>query len=119
MYSPPRQVVLSIADNALIGFGDFPGFDPEMWPPARVGDWPPASMTNVPEQQLQGVIQRFSCCWSRVLEAWFARSDGYSDVLRADIAEGLRYRSLLDVPGFEECYARINPGFQRWLEAAI
>ena len=119
LYSPPRQVVVSIGDNALIGFGDFPGFDPEMWPPARVGDWPPASMTNVPEQQLQGIIQRFSCCWSRVLEAWFARPEGYSDVLRADIAEGLRYRRLLDVPGFEANYARINPGFQRWLEAAL
>ncbi len=118
LYSPPRQVVLSIADNALIGFGDFPGFDPEMWPPARVGDWPPATMSDVPEQQLQGIIQRFSCCWSRVLEAWFANAEGYSDVLRADILEGLRYRQLLDVPGFDAVYSRINPGFQRWLEAA-
>jgi hypothetical protein len=118
LYSPPRQVVLSIADNALIGFGDFPGFDPEMWPPVRVGDWPPATMTGVHEQQLQGIIQRFSCCWSRVLESWFTSPQGYSDVLRADINEGLRYRQMLDVPGFEEVYARINPGFHRWLEAA-
>lgn len=118
LYSPPRQVVLSVGDNSLIGFGDFPGFDPEMWPPARVGDWPPATMTNMHEQQLQGVIQRFSCCWSRVLEAWFANAEGYTDVLRADIAESLRYRQMLDAPGFEEIYVRINPGFQRWLEAA-
>ena len=119
LYSPPRHVVVGVADNSLIGFGDFPGFDPEMWPPARVGDWPPAAMKDLPEQQLQGMIQRFSCCWSRVLEAWFSNVDSYSDVLKADIAESLRYRNLLDVPGFDALYAKINPGFQRWLDAAV
>lgn len=118
LYSPPRHVVLAAGDNSLIGFGDFPGFDPEMWPPARVGDWPPAGMQNIPEQQLQGIIQRFSCCWSRVLEAWFSNPEGYSEVLKADIAESLRYRAILDAPGFEAIYEKINPGFQRWLEAA-
>lgn len=118
LYSPPRHVVISVADNSLIGFGDFPGFDPEMWPPARVGDWPPATVTSMPEQQMQGVIQRFSCCWSRVLEAWFAKPGGYSDVLKADIAESLRYRELLDVPGFDTVYAKINPEFQQWLDGA-
>lgn len=118
LYSPPRTVVLSVTDNALIGFGDFPGFDPEMWPPARVGDWPPAEAHAMPDQQMQGVIQRFSCCWSRVLEAWFQQPEGYSDALKSDIAESLHYRRVLDVPGFEEFYARINPEFQAWLEAA-
>lgn len=118
LYSPPRQVVLSVGDNSLIGFGDFPGFDEEMWPPPRIGDWPPASMTALQEQQLQGIIQRFSCTWSRVLEAWFSNADGYSDVLRVDIQESLRYRSMMDTPGFEEMYAKLNPGFQRWLDAA-
>lgn len=118
LYSPPRHVVIAVADNELIGFGDFPGFDPEMWPPARVGDWPPPALQEMPEQQMQGVIQRFSCCWSRVLEAWFNKSVGYSDVLRADIAESLRYRQILDTPGFEQLYARLNPEFQEWLDAA-
>lgn len=118
LYAPPRQVVLSVEDNSLIGFGDFPGFDPEMWPPPRVGDWPPMAVQSMPEQQMQGVIQRFSCCWSRVLEAWFARTEGYSDALRADIAESLRYRQLLDVPGFEGLYTRLNPEFAEWLSGA-
>lgn len=118
LYAPPRHVVISIKDNSFIGFGDFPGFDPEMWPPARIGDWPPASIQSMPEQQMQGVIQRFSCCWSRVLEAWFAKGEGYSKVLQADIAESVRYRQLLDAPGFEELYARLNPEFQTWLDAA-
>ena len=77
LYAPPRYVVISVRDNSLIGFGDFPGFDPEMWPPPRVGDWPPASVVSMPEQQMQGVIQRFSCCWSRILEAWFAQPDRF------------------------------------------
>lgn len=118
LYAPPRYVVLSVSDNALVGFGDFPGFDEEMWPPPRVGDWPPTTVASMPEQQMQGVIQRFSCCWSRVLEAWFAEPDAYTDILRADIRESLRYRALLDTPGFEELYTRLNPEFQEWLEAA-
>lgn len=118
LYSPPRYVVLTVGENSLVGFGDFPGFDEELWPPPRVGSWPPASMTDIPSQQLQGIIQRFSCTWSRVLEAWFTNVEGYSDSLRADIVESLRARRLLDTPGFEAIYARLNPGFQRWLEAA-
>lgn len=118
LYSPPRYVVLSVQDNSLVGFGDFPGFDPEMWPPPRVGDWPPADVASMSEQQMQGVIQRFSSSWSRVLEAWFARQDGYPDVLKADIAESLRYRALLDVVGFESVYERLNPDFEAWLQAA-
>lgn len=118
IYAPPRVVVISISDNSLIGFGDFPGFDEEMWPPARVGDWPPASLQELPQQQVQGVIQRFSCCWSRVLEAWFDRAEDYTDVLRADIQESLQYRQLLDGPGFEDLYARLNPAFQKWLQNA-
>lgn len=118
LYSPPRTVVLSVADNALIGFGDFPGFDPEMWPPARVGDWPPQAVQTMPEQQMQGLIQRFSCCWSRVLEAWFVRGEGYSDALKADIAEGLEHRRTLDVPGFESLYEKLNPEFHQWLMSA-
>lgn len=118
LYSPPRYVVISVSDNSLIGFGDFPGFDPEMWPPARVGDWPPPAVQQMPEQQMQGIIQRFSCCWSRVLEAWFAKPGVYSDALRADIAESLRYREILDTPGFDKVYERLNPEFQQWLEDA-
>jgi len=118
LYAPPRTVVLSVNDNALVGFGDFPGFDPEMWPPARVGDWPPHSVQTMPEQQMQGVIQRFSCCWSRVLEAWFAKQDGYTDVVRSDIREGLELRRLLDVPGFGSLYEKLNPEFHTWLIAA-
>lgn len=118
LYAPPRHVVLAVADNAFIGFGDFPGFDPEMWPPARVGDWPPAAVQKMPEQQMQGVIQRFSCCWSRVLEAWFAKPQGYSAALKADIEDALRYRAMLDAPGFLPLYARLNSEFEAWLEAA-
>ena len=119
LFSPPRYVVISVGDNSLVGFGDFPGFDEEMWPPPRVGDWPPTAVKTMPEQQMQGVIQRFSCCWSRVLEAWFAKPGSFSDVLKADIAESLRYRDLLDVPRFDAVYEKLNPEFQGWLMEAI
>lgn len=119
LYSPPRQVVLSVGDNALIGFGDFPGFDPERWPPPRVGDWPPASAISMPEQQMQGVIQRFSCCWSRVLEAWFTDRDIITATLRADVSESLGYRALLDAEGFERLYERLNPEFEAWLKRIV
>lgn len=116
LYSPPRQVVVSVTDNTLVGFGDFPGFDPEQWPPVRVGDWPPAQLAQMPEQQVQGVIQRFSACWSRVLEAWFTRDQPTNTArLEADIRESLRWRTLLDAPGFEAIYERLNPEFERWL----
>ncbi|MCO5228938.1 MAG: hypothetical protein M9934_11735, partial [Thermomicrobiales bacterium] len=116
LYSPPRQVVVSVTDNTLVGFGDFPGFDPEQWPPARVGDWPPAQLIHMPEQQMQGVIQRFSACWSRVLEAWFTRDQDTNEArLGEDIRESLRWRAMLDTPGFETIYERLNPEFERWL----
>ena len=118
LYAPPRQVVISSIDNSLIGFGDFPGFDPEHWPPARIGDWPPDAVVGLPEQQMQGMIQRFSCCWSRMLEAWFQRPDlETTEVLRADVREGVHLRSLLDAPGFQDVYARLNPEFELWLTA--
>lgn len=119
LFAPPRYVVLNAVDESLVGIGDFPGFDPEMWPPARVGDWPPASFVAMPDDQKQGVIQRFSCCWSRVLEAWFTGERGYTPVLRADIEESLRYRSQLDAPGFDDLYAQINPEFDGWLRGVV
>lgn len=116
LYAPPRQVAISLRDETLIGVGEFPGFDPEHWPPPRLGDWPPASVTSLPNEQLQAIIARFNACWSRVLEAWFAKVNAATPVLKADIEESLRYRALLDLPAFEDYYERLNPVFAKWLE---
>lgn len=116
LYAPPRQVAISLRDETLIGVGEFPGFDPEHWPPPRLGDWPPASVTTVQNEQLQAIIARFNACWSRVLEVWFAKVSAPTPVLKADIVEALRYRSLLDLPAFEDYYERLNPVFAKWLK---
>lgn len=118
LYAPPRYVVLNAVDESLVGIGDFPGFDPEQWPPARIGDWPPNAMRLFPEQQMQGMIERFSCCWSRILEGWFAGERSYSPVLQADIRDALRYRELLDTDGFDAIYTQLNPEFDAWLKGA-
>jgi hypothetical protein len=114
LYAPPRQVAVSIREGKLVGVGEFPGFDPEHWPPARLGPWPPATITSMHREELKGVIARFNACWSRVLEAWFSESQA-TPVLMADVSESLRYRSLLDLPEFEPYYDRLNPVFAKWL----
>lgn len=118
LYAPPRQVALNLRDFTLVGVGEFPGFDPdnpEHWPPPRLGDWPPASTTALPHEQLQAIIARFNACWSRVLEAWFSVVATPTSVLQADIRESLRYRAILDLPAFEVYYERLNPVFAKWL----
>jgi hypothetical protein len=115
LYAPPRQVAISLRDETLVGVGEFPGFDPEHWPPPRLGDWPPASIAQVPHEQLTAMIARFNACWSRVLESWFAQVSQSTPILRADIEEALRYRGMLDLPAFEAYYERLNPVFAKWL----
>lgn len=116
LYAPPRQVAINLRDETLIGVGEYPGFDPEHWPPPRLGDWPPATITDVPQDQLKGIIARFNACWSRVLEAWFAKVNEATPVLAADIAEALRYRAMLDLRAFDAYYEKLNPVFAKWLQ---
>jgi hypothetical protein len=115
LYAPPRQVAISRDGNALVGVGEFPGFDPEHWPPPRLGDWPPSQLLGIPQLQLQAMIARFSGCWSRVLDAWFAEVVQPSPVLMADIKESLHRRATLDLMGFLPYYDRLNPVFAKWL----
>jgi hypothetical protein len=115
LYAPPRQVAINIRDFTLIGVGEFPDFDPEHWPPPRLGDWPPRELASIDHEQLQGMIARFNACWSRVLEAWFSQQASTTPVLQADIRESLRYRAILDLPAFDAYYRRLNPVFAKWL----
>lgn len=119
LFAPPRQVAISRNDNILIGVGEFPGFDPEHWPPSRLGDWPPPQLRAVPQVQLQAMIARFSACWSRVLDAWFAMVVEPNDVLRQDIREALNRRALLDLMEMLPLYDRLNPVFAKWLNDMV
>lgn len=114
LYSPPRVVAIDWRTREPIGAGEYPGFDPETWPPRRLGDWPPATTSHLSQVQLQGMISRFSACWSRVLDAWFAK-DSLTPGLEDDIRESLMYRSRLDLPEMVDRYDALNPVFADWL----
>ena len=119
LFAPPRQVAIHHENGTLIGVGEYPGFDPEHWPPPRLGNWPPPQVADIPQIQLQAMIARFSACWSRVLEAWFAGVVEANDVLRADIREGLHRRSMLDLMEMLPYYDRLNPVFAKWLKDTL
>lgn len=119
LYAPPRQVAISREDGRLIGVGEFPGFDPEQWPPPRLGDWPPNQVAGIPQLQLQSMIARFSACWSRVLDAWFSGQTQPSDQLREDVREALHRRAFLDLMEFLPYYDRLNPVFAKWLDEMV
>lgn len=122
LFAPPRQVAIQRSDASLVGVGEFPGFDPDdpgSWPPPRLGSWPPPQLEGMSQIQLQAIIARFSACWSRVLDAWFAGVVEANDVLRADIREGMHRRSVLDLMEMLTYYDRLNPVFSSWLNDMI
>jgi hypothetical protein len=115
LFAPPRVVVVNFKTLDAIGVGEFPGFEPEHWPPSRLGDWPPPNAQAQHPIQLQGTIQRFSACWYRVLTGWFEQSSTVPDDLASDISESLRSRELLELPDFLPYYDRLNMAFATWL----
>ena len=115
LFAPLRVVVIDFHTNEVRGVGEFPGFDPDDWPPPRLGDWPPATIAAMQRQQLQGTIMRFSAVWKRVLDAWFETEIVDPASLAAEIGEGLDLRARLDVPEMAPYYDRLNPIFARWL----
>lgn len=119
LYAPPRQAAIRRSDATLVGVGEYPGFDPEHWPPPRLGPWPPPQLNGIPAVQLQAMIQRFSACWSRVLEAWFAGVVDPTPVLRADVKEALHRRATLDLMEMHPYYERLNPVFAKWLNGIL
>ena len=113
LYAPPRVVVVDPGTMQVRGVGEFPGFDPETWPPKRVGDWPPRSIAAMTQAQVQGTILRFGALWLRILDAWF---DGAQDaVVPGEFEEAVDLRNRLDVTGMAESYERLNRAFARWL----
>ena len=113
LYAPARVVVVRYPGGEPEGVGEFPGFDPDDWPPRRLGDWPPASVRDLDPVQLRAIVTRFSACWGRLLGAWL---HGHDYAQRAD--EAVEARDLLarlDTPAMAGVYERLNPAFWRWL----
>lgn len=115
LFAPPRVVVIDHETAIAKGVGEFPGFDPENWPPARLGDWPPAAVADTHRLQMQGMVMRFSALWKRILDAWFSKEIMESPELTGEIVEALRYRAILDLPEMLPIYERLNPVFAKWL----
>lgn len=116
LYAPPRLAVVTWATQEPVGVREFPGFDPENWPPRRLSDWPVPGAARLVPEQLEATIMRFSACWSRVIDAWFGDRDAVTEVLRADVAEALRWREVLDPPAMAAVYREMNPRFADWLD---
>ena len=115
LYAPARVVVLAYPDGDPYGVGDFPGFDPERWPPRRLGDWPPEGMGGFDETRLRGTVARFGACWRRLLAAWLR---GVDYPQRADeSAEARALLTRLDPPGMAGIYEQLAPSFWHWLVA--
>ena len=93
--------------------GDAPGFDPERWPPPRLGDWPPPSVSGWPPYRLAGTIERFSAILVRLLDAWFS-GEGYRQ-LDDEKREARLLLARLVPQGMLELYGEISPRFWAWL----
>lgn len=115
LYAPPRVVVIDVRSGEPVGVGEYPGFDPEQWPPKRLGGWPPPATMELGQLRLEGMIARMSACWKRVLTGWFEPGRELDADLPGDIRHSLELRGILDLPEFLPYYDELNPGFARWL----
>lgn len=114
LYGFTRAVILSFPGGEVTGATDAPGFDPDRWPPARLGPWPPPGLDGIGRERLSATIARFSALWTRLLATWLAGAD-YPH--RPDEAvEALALLARLDPPGAIAAYRALNPRFWAWLE---
>lgn len=113
LYAPDRIVVLTWPEGAPVGIGPYPGFDPERWPPPRLGDWPPSDISRVEPNQLQSMVARFSGCWIRLLSAFLSDTDYPHRIDEAAEARSLLAR--LDPDTMSTVYEHLSPRFWAWL----
>lgn len=109
LFAPARVVVVSLSDGKPYGIGEYPGFDPDDWPPERLGDWPPSATMTLSRQQLAATVARFNGVWLRVLEA--ATTVTTYPELSHDRREAVRILSVLEVPGMSAVYRTLNEEF--------
>jgi hypothetical protein len=119
LYAPPRLVALHRVTLEPIGVGEYPGFDPEFWPPERLSDWPLPSVRGMPQEQLIATIQRFSATWKRVIDAWFANEPEAFPHLKHDIGAAADARMRIDAPAMDLYARKANPVFANWLAKQV
>jgi hypothetical protein len=113
LFAPPRVAVVRWPSAEPVGVGDALGFQPEGWPPPRLGDWPPPAVRDWPPYRLAGTIERFSAIWARLLDAWFS-GQGYPQIEDEKhearlLLERLVPQAMLDFD------AALSPRFWAWL----
>ncbi|MFN8591208.1 MAG: hypothetical protein U0031_07050 [Thermomicrobiales bacterium] len=113
LYAPPRLAVVRWPGLNAVGVGDAPGFDPERWPPPRLGEWPPPTIRDWSAARLAGAIERFTAIWSRLLDAWFS-GETYPQLADERVEAVLLLALLLPAP-LLDFYAELSPRFWRWL----
>jgi len=113
LYAPPRVALMTWPDGEPTAIGEFPGFDPESWPPERLGAWPPPSVAAATAISLRAAVARFSACWVRIIDAALAGHLG--DVSVWDRAHARSLRRLLDLREMQRAYGVLNPEFDEWL----
>jgi hypothetical protein len=113
LFAPPRIAVVRWPSAEPVGVGDAPGFEPEQWPPPRLGDWPPSAVRDWPPHRLAGTIERFSAIWVRLLDAWFS-GEGYPQ-LDDEKREARLLLAWLVPQGMLELYTGFSPHFWAWL----
>lgn len=114
LFAPPRVVGVSYPSLEPFGVGEYPGFEPDDWPPVALGTWPPADLASRPMAALQGMIGRFSAVWVRLLGAWFGQR-AYAHIA-TDAADAHDLIGSLDLPAMLPYYTRLSPGFWSWLD---
>lgn len=115
LFAPARVVVVSMSDGKPHGIGDFPGFDPDQWPPARLGDWPPSAVAMTPRRQLAGLVGRFNGVWLRLLTGETDRTT-YPQVTN-ERTEARNLIHQLEVEGMGSIYRILNGPFWDQLQA--
>ncbi len=113
LYEPPRVVTLDYPDGVPFGVGEFPGFDPDAWPPPRLGDWPPPTTSRLDRPCLEGSVARFSACATRLMDVWFGGA-AYPQ-LPDEAAEYLSLLARLDLRDMLPVYVRLSPAYMRWI----
>lgn len=116
LYAPPRIAVVRWPAAEAVGVGDAPGFNPDDWPPTRLGHWPPAAVRGWEQTRLAGVIERFTAIWGRLLDVWFG-GDRYPQ-LDDERLEALLLLALLVPEPMLAIYAALSPGFWAWLRGS-
>lgn len=113
LYGPTRAIILPFREGEVVGAIDAPGFDPDVWPPRRLGPWPPTGLVGIDQSRLSGIVRRFSALWERLLPAYLAET---GDLYRRDeTAEALGLLTLLDPAPMLTVYADMSPRFWTWV----